>query len=216
MSVYPEVLTLHLEDPLIFDREDVEVWREMRQVNERRTRLLNSWAVLSKASGSIFALWTLALACKVTTLSVRLDDPSEAALLPTLLGDTNPFRLDLYVTFNGGLRIGHLTSLLVGVTSVKRLQLSVRFNRHVVDSGPQILNGVLSMLGSSEILTIDAVISASVPQLAWPVERSILDHLHETEDRLFVAQLVARVPSLCAISMNIGRKKRSHWTYHSA
>ncbi|EMD31030.1 hypothetical protein CERSUDRAFT_120159 [Gelatoporia subvermispora B] len=212
MSVFPEVRSFHLESPLAFHSADAGPWVEMRQANERRARLPHRWTIMPEVTGSIISLWNLALDCKVMTLTVRMSEPGEAALLSTLLRDSNPFRLCLTVMLSAKLTISQFIDVLAGATSVKQLDLVIRPNRYVTDSGPQILDGVLTMLELSEIAILDVVINRPGLRLVMtPEDMSLLEYLDQAEDLPFVEELAARVPSLHMATVKLGCKTKSLW-----
>ncbi|EMD31031.1 hypothetical protein CERSUDRAFT_100756 [Gelatoporia subvermispora B] len=214
MSMYPNVLSLYLESPLLLFDDDEEQWNEMRQVNERRAQSSNRWAILAEVAGNIFALWTLALNCKVVTLTVSPIDREDLAPLSTLLRGTDPFRLRLTVSLGRDISIDLLGDLLVGATSMKQLELAIHVGSSATDSGPQILSGILSMLEPLTITWIDLVVDGTRSTRESPATTAA-DYLDHAEDRSFGGELFNRVPSLNLIKLKLGSNPKSHWSFNS-
>ncbi|EMD31033.1 hypothetical protein CERSUDRAFT_127648 [Gelatoporia subvermispora B] len=188
--------------PVFHGNGPEELWREMRQFNEHRAQLSGRWTVLTEVAGNIFALWSLALDCKVATLIVDLTDPRDITLLPTLLRDTASSRLCLNVSLSSEISIGRLHNLLVGASTTKQLELVIHIQSGVTDSGPQILSGILRMLESSRVASSAA--------------KSVLEYLDQTEDQPFLEQFTACIPSLRTLTVRLGCKPRSGWALSPA
>ncbi|EMD31032.1 hypothetical protein CERSUDRAFT_100757 [Gelatoporia subvermispora B] len=178
MSIYPNITSFHLNFASFLNDFPGALWREMRAVNEHRPRLRGRWLGLADVEGDILALWSLALDCTVVTLSVHLTYLDEFILLSILLRDTSPFQLHLSISLDSELLLRQSRGLFVGANNMKRLRLSIDIQSRVLDSGSQILSGLLSMLEPLKIEGIYVYVATyDSPGSLGSRAKSVLEHL---------------------------------------